>query len=91
MKGCEIMTAFYIAVSSLCELTAIALLIYGYRHEEKVIAWEQKMFRKAKRFIRRQLRKSDRIVAWAEKPTKHGRPDADFIAGQVRVFGDVWR
>lgn len=46
---------------------------------------------KVKRFIRRQLRKSDRIVAWAESPTKHGRPDADFIEGQIKVYGDVWR
>ena len=85
------MTAFYIALSSLCELAAIALLIYGYLHEEKVVAWERKMFRKAKQFIRRQLRKSKRIVAWAAKPAKHGKPDADFIAGQVKMFGDVWR
>lgn len=85
------MTAFYIALSSLCELAAIALLIYGYMHETKVIAWENRIIRKAKRFIRRQLRKSKRIVDWAEKPAKHGKPDADFIAGQVKVFGDVWR
>jgi hypothetical protein len=85
------MTAFYIMLSSLFELTAIALLIWGYMHEEKVIAWENKVIRKAKRFIRTQLRKSDRIVAWAEKPTKHGIPDEDFIAGQVKVFGDVWK
>lgn len=61
------MTAFYIMLSSLFELFAIALLIYGYMHEEKVIAWENKVIRNAKRFIRRQLRKSDRIVAWAAK------------------------
>ncbi len=60
------MTAFYIMLSSLFELTAIALLIYGYMHEEKVIAWENRIIRKAKRFIRRQLRKSKTIVAWAE-------------------------
>lgn len=60
------MTAFYIALSSLFELAAVALLIYGYMHEEKVIAWENRVIRKAKRFIRRQLRKSSRIVAWAE-------------------------
>lgn len=60
------MTAFYIALSSLCELAGIALLIYGYMHEQKVIAWENRVIGKAKRFIRRQLRKSSRIVAWAE-------------------------
>ena len=85
------MTAFYIFLSSLFELTAIALLIWGFYNESKVAEWERKQFAKIKRFIRRQLRKSPRIVAWAEKPTKHGRPDADFIAGQVKVFGDVWK
>ena len=62
------MTAFYIALSSLCELAGIALLIYGYLHEEKVIVWEQKIFRKAKRGLRNLLRKNKRIVAWAERP-----------------------
>lgn len=85
------MTAFYIALSSLFELAAIALLVYGYMHEEKVIALEQKMFCKAKRFIRRQLCKNKRIVAWAEKPTKHGRPDEEWITGQVKVWGDEWK
>lgn len=85
------MTVFYIALSSLFELTAIALLIYGYIHESKVISWENRVIGKTKRFIRRQLRKSKRIVAWAEKPAKHGRPDADFIEGQIKMFGDVWR
>lgn len=64
------MTAFYIALSSLCELTAIALLIYGYMHEEKVIAWENRVIRKAKRFIRNLLRKSKKIVAWADGTTE---------------------
>lgn len=85
------MTPFYIALSSLFELFAIALLIYGYIHESKVITWENRVIGKIKRFIRRQLRKSKRIVAWAEKPVKHGRPDDDFIEGQTKVFGDVWK
>lgn len=85
------MTAFYIMLSSLFELTAIFLLIWGYVHEEKVIAWENKVIRKAKSFIRNLLRKSDRIVAWAETPAKHGKPDEEWITGQVKVWGDVWR
>ena len=60
------MTSFYIALSSLFELAAIALVVYGYMHEAKVIAWENRVIGKTKGFIRRQLRKSDRIVAWAE-------------------------
>lgn len=85
------MTEFYVVLSSLFELLAIVLLIYGFKHENKVIAWENQVIGKTKRFIRNQLRKSKRIVAWAEKPAKHGKPDAEFIAGQVKVFGDVWQ
>ena len=73
------MTAFYVMLSSLFELFAIALLIWGFYNESKVAKWERKQWARLKRFIRRQLRKSDKIVAWAEKPTKHGRPDGDFI------------
>ena len=85
------MTAFYTMLSSLFELTAIGLMIWGYLHEKKVIAWENRIIRKAKRVLRDMLRKSKRIVAWAETPAKHGRPDADFIAGQIKVYGDVWK
>lgn len=85
------MTVLYIALSSLCELVGIGIMVWGYLNEEKVLAWEYIIIRRAKRFIRNQLRKSDRIVAWAEKPTKHGRPDADFIEGQIKVYGDAWK
>jgi hypothetical protein len=84
------MTAFYIALSSLFELAAIALLIWGYVHENKVVAWEIKFVRKAKSFIRNLLRKNKRIVAWAETPTKHGAPDEEWITGQIQVWGE-WR
>ena len=39
------MTAFYIALSSAFELFAIALVVYGYLHEDKVIAWENRVIR----------------------------------------------
>jgi hypothetical protein len=64
------MTAFYIALSSLFELAAIALLIWGYVHENKVIAWENKVIRKAKKSIRNLLRKNKTIVAWANGTTE---------------------
>lgn len=66
------MTAFYIMLSSLFELTAIILLLWGFAHEEKVVKWEQKQWKKFKRWLRTQLRKNPRIVAWAEKPSKNG-------------------
>lgn len=71
---------------SFVELAAIALLIYGFTHEAKVVALEKKMWRSFKSFLRRQLRKSDRIVAWAEKPAKHGKPDYQFRLDQAGVW-----
>lgn len=85
------MTAFYIMLSSLFELTAIILLLWGFINEEKVVAWERKVWALFKSWLRTQLRKSDRIVAWAEKPAKHGKPDMAWIEGQVKVWGDEWR
>lgn len=73
------MTAFYIMLSSLFELFAIALLIYGYMHESKVIAWENRFVARIKRFIRKCLKSNARFMAWLNKPVKHGKPDADFI------------
>lgn len=66
------MTVYHIILSSLFELAAIILILWGFAHEEKVAKWEQKQWAKFKRFLRKQLRKSKRIVAWAEKPSKNG-------------------
>lgn len=78
-------------ITSAIEFTAIILFIYLYTRKDKIIAWEVKWIAKAKRFLRRQLRKSERIVAWASEPAKHGTPDAMFKVGQIKVYGDVWR
>lgn len=69
------------------------LWIYAYKHKrDAIVEWEYKhLWNPLKKSIRKLLRKSDRIVAWAEKPTKHGIPDEKWIAGQVKVFGDAWR
>ena len=73
------------------EILAMLIISIVAINKDKIAQWERMMWEKFKRFLRRQLRKSKRIVAWANKPVKHGSPDADWIAGQVRVFGDVWR
>ena len=78
-------------IRTILEIIAILAILYGFTHEAKVVALEKKMWRSFKSFLRRQLRKSKKIVAWAEKPAKHGRPDEKWIAGQVKVFGDAWR
>lgn len=75
------------------------MLIYAFFHEEKISEWERKyiftplrrLWRRINRFIRSRLKSNARFMAWLNKPQKHGKPDADFITGQVKVFGDVWR
>ncbi len=78
-------------VRSLFEVLAIIFILYGFIRENRVIAWEQKQWKRFKRFLRKQLRKSPRIVAWAEKPTKHEISDDEFTVVQIKVSGDVWK
>lgn len=97
MTVAELLTS-WVAIATSGFFSALFILLFVFRYKQ-VLEWEAEhlwskydaMCDKLKRFIRRQLRKSKRIVAWAEKPAKHGKPDADFIAGQIKVFGDVWR
>ena len=51
---------------SLAEATLATILVYLFCINPVVVAWERRQWARFKRFIRRQLRKSDRIVAWAE-------------------------
>lgn len=76
------------------------LLIYAFFKEPKIIKWEdehlipffRRLWKRILRFISKQLRKNKRFMAWLNKPAKHGRPDEDWITGQVKVFGDdMWR
>ena len=70
------------------EILAMLVITLVAINRKKIAEWERKVWKKIKRFIRRQLRKSPRIVAWAEKPTKHGRPDDEWITGQIQVWGE---
>ena len=72
------------------EILAMLVIALVAINKDKVVAWERKVWALFKSWLRTQLRKSDRIVAWAETPAKHGRPDEEWVAGQVRVFGD-WK
>jgi hypothetical protein len=83
MKGCEMMIS-----DSVYDILAMLTVALVAIHRDKVIEWERRVWAKFKRWLRRQLRKSPRIVAWAEIPTKHGRPDDEWITGQVKVWGD---
>jgi hypothetical protein len=93
MKGCEAMDVeklINLLMLSLAQATAITFLVYLLCVNSKVVALEHRVWASFKRWLRRQLRKSPRIVAWAEKPTKHGRPDEEWITGQIRVWGE-WK
>lgn len=74
-------------------------VIYAFFHEEKWIAWEDKhlipplrrLCARIKRSIVKAMKSSARFMAWLNKPQKHGKPDDEFITGQIKTFGDVWR
>ena len=76
---------------SFAQAVVVTFLMYLFCINPKVVAWERRMWSSFKKWLRRQLRKSKTIVAWAEKPTKHGTPDMAWIEGQVKVYGDEWR
>lgn len=68
------------------EFTAAVGVVLLFLFEKRVITFERRAFRTIKEFIRRQLRKSKRIVAWAEKSEKHGKPDYQFRLDQAEVW-----
>ena len=77
-----------------------AYWIYLYKNKRtQLIAWERKHiwvhYDRLKahicRFIRNRMRSNARFMAWLNKPQKHGKPDDEWIAGQIKVFGDVWK
>lgn len=69
------------------QASVATLLVYIFCINPVVIAWERRQWAKLKRFLRRQLRKSKRIVAWAESD----KSDFEWATGQVKLYGDVWR
>ncbi|MEE0897016.1 MAG: hypothetical protein U0L88_05245 [Acutalibacteraceae bacterium] len=73
------------------EILAMLIIAIVAINRKKIAEWERRVWAKFKKWLRTQLRKSDKIVAWAEKPTKHGTPDMAWIEGQVKVYGDEWR
>lgn len=76
-----------IIIPSFFEAIAVTTLLYLFCFEKHVAKWEQKQWARFKRFIRRQLRKSKRIVAWAEgtdvKTFNSHLPEAG-------IWKDVW-
>lgn len=72
-------------VKSFLELAFICLLIYGFVHEDKVIAFEQKVwrvlfvnyrrYRRKKRYAKMQKNRDFRVVNGQGKPTPRKRPN----------------
>ena len=59
-----------VIIPSFFEAMAVTTLIYLFCFEKHVAKWEQKQWASFKRWLRRQLRKSKTIVAWAESEDK---------------------
>lgn len=90
MTIAEILTSWTAIITAGC-VSALFMYLFICKRRE-MIDWEYKhLWNPLKRAIRKLLRKSDRIVAWAESPTKHGTPDALFKVGQIKVYGDAWK
>ena len=53
-------------LDSLLESFMVTALIYLFCFEKHIAKWEQEQWARFRRFIRKMLRKSKRIVAWAE-------------------------
>lgn len=80
-----IMASLSIAVASILMFIGIQWLFISFarRVEEAV--------HRAKVRIAHKLKSSARFMKWLNKPQKHGKPDDEFITGQIKTFGDVWR
>ena len=73
MKGCEEMDVekvINLLLLLFAQTTVATFLVYLFCINLKVVAWERRVWASFKRWLRRQLRKSKRIVAWAESEDK---------------------
>ena len=79
-----IMASLSIAVSAISMFIFVQWLFikFARRIEEAI--------QRARVRIALKLKSSARFMEWLNKPQKHGKPDEEWIIGQVKVFGD-WR
>lgn len=81
-----------IAISSTIQIILIALFIWGYANKDKVIKWETTyLINPLTRLIRNTLRRNEKFMNWLNAEKKHGKPDAMFRVGQIKVYGDAWK
>lgn len=80
-----IMASLSIAVA------AISMFIFAQWLFIKFARRIEKAIQRARVRIALKLKSSARFMKWLNKPQKHGKPDEEWIVGQVKVFGDEWR
>ena len=79
------MASLSIAVAAILMFIGVQWLFISFaRRVEEAI-------QRARVRIALKLKSSARFMAWLNKPQKHGKPDDEWIVGQVKVFGDEWR
>lgn len=87
MTLAEFLTSWVaIATSGFFSALFAYLLFFKFR---EVLDWEAEhiwkpfdaLCRRIRLFIAKRVKSNARIMAWLNKPQKHGKPDADFIAG----------
>lgn len=80
-----IMASLSIAVAAISMFIFVQWLFikFARRIEEAI--------QRARVRIALKLKSSARFMEWLNKPQKHGKPDEEWIVGQVKVFGDEWR
>lgn len=79
-----IMASLSIAVAAISMFIFVQWLFikFARRIEEAI--------QRARVRIALKLKSSARFMEWLNTPQKHGKPDEEWIVGQVKVFGD-WR
>lgn len=97
MTLAEFLTS-WVAIATSGFFSALFAFLFVFRYKQ-VLEWEAKciwsrydaLCRRIRLFIAKRMKSNARFMAWLNKPQKHGKPDADWIEGQIKVFGDVWK
>lgn len=72
---------------SFAQAAVITFFVYLFCINPQVVALERRMWAKFKKFLRRQLRKSKKIVAWAESSDDS---NLNVFLSDAEIWKDVW-
>lgn len=73
-------------IEAIVEGALVILVIYGFCHEKKVVAYEKKLWRKFKAWLSAKLRSSRHFMKWLYEPTVSERIEADYKPRTVRTW-----